>query len=119
MMACRIGPMACIPRHQKAARGARQPRLPTSCRALARILERLDQGLYDVVAGRIGFRLAPERALQRVHDRDAKIQSLDTLRRPVGRDVVARYAPHLLGVGLEEELEQALAEPIAHPIMEA
>jgi hypothetical protein len=45
-------------------------------------------------------------------------QSLDPLRRPLGADLGGRHAPDLLGVGLEEELEQPLAEPVGHPLLE-
>ena len=108
--------------HQNSAAALPDPGcggFPHHAGTLARILERPDQRLHDIVADRNGFWLAPERMFQRGHDCDAKIQSLDTLRRPVGGDFVAGHAPHFLGVGLEENLKQALAELIANPVVEA
>ena len=94
-------------------------RLPHHAGALARILEALDQRLHHRSAGRIGTAARLQRARQRVHDGDAQIEALDALRRPVGGNLVARHAPHLFGVGLEEHAEQPLAELVAHPVVEA
>ena len=47
-----------------------------------------------------------------------KRKTLDSLRRPVGRDLLAGHAPDFLGVALEESVEEAFAELIAHPIFE-
>ena len=58
---------------------------------------------------------APEHVL---HGR-RQIQILDALRGPVGADIAALHAPHLFGIGLEEDLEQPPAEPVAHPFLEA
>ena len=73
----------------------------------------------------VGFGLAgaltaaPQRALEPVDDGRGQIEALDALRRPIGGNLVARHAPHFLGVGLEENLEQPLAELVAHPFMES
>jgi hypothetical protein len=40
------------------------------------------------------------------------------LRRPVRRDFLAGHAPHFFSVALEEGVEEAFAELIAHPILE-
>ncbi len=45
-------------------------------------------------------------------------EPLDPLRGPVRGDLGARHAPHLLGVGLEEDGVQALAELVGHPLLE-
>ena len=92
-------------------------RFPHHARALARVLEALDQRLDHRPAG---FRraLGQQRLLQRLDHRDAEVEPLDALRRPVGGNLVARHAPHLLGVGLEEDREQLLAELVAHPFVE-
>ena len=55
---------------------------------------------------------------QRVLHRLAEREALDPLRCPVGRDLPALYSPHLLGVGLEEDLEQPSSEAVADPVLE-
>ena len=78
-----------------------------------RILKLVDQGLDHLALARLE---PPEQA---VHDRRDQAQALDPLRRPVGRDLAGRHAPDLLGVGLEEDLEEHAAEPIDDPVLEA
>lgn len=56
--------------------------------------------------------------LERGEDRVPQRKALDALRGPIGADLIARNAPHFFGVGLEENLEQALAESIGHPLRE-
>jgi hypothetical protein len=46
------------------------------------------------------------------------LEPLDALRRPLGADLVARHAPHLLGVGLEEGRVEATPEAVDHPLLE-
>ena len=53
-----------------------------------------------------------------VEDRPRERQALDALRGPFGADLGARDAPHLLRVGLEEDLEQPLAEAVGDPLLE-
>ncbi len=76
----------------------------------------LDQRL-DLLAALLRRGAARQRVAQRVRHRAPQIEALDALRRPVGRDLVAAHAPHLLGVGLEEDREQALAELVGHPVV--
>ena len=90
-------------------------RLPHHAGAAARILEGLDQRLDDLVAVlRAGLHL--DRAAQRVRHGAPQVEALDALRGPVGGDLLARHAPHLLGVGLEEDREQPVAELVRHPL---
>ena len=91
-------------------------RLPHHAGTAARILEALDQTLDH---RSVDLRLAcgQQRFLQRVHHRDAEIETLDALRGPVGGNLVAGHAPHFLGVGFEEDREQLFAELVAHPFM--
>ena len=93
-------------------------RVPHHAGTLARILERVDQGLDDLA---VLLRTAPraQRVAQRVRHRAPQVEALDALRGPVGRDLVAAHAPHLLGVGLEEDREQPLAELVGDPVVEA
>ena len=96
-----------------AARG----RLPHHARTLAGILERLDERLDLLAVGRTAS--GCDRVAQRVRHGAPQVEALDALRRPVGRDLVAAHAPHLLRVGLEEDGEQALAELVGDPVVEA
>ncbi len=59
--------------------------------------------------------VAPEHVL---HGR-RQIQILYALRGPIGSDLAAAHTPHLFGIGLEEDLEQPPAKPVAHPLLEA
>ena len=61
---------------------------------------------------------APRAAEQRIPERGHQIEVLDPLGCPRRADLRARHAPDLLGVGLEEDLEEAPAEPVAHPGVE-
>ena len=81
----------------------------------ARIAEALDEGLGG---GAVLLLAELQRAPHAVHHRAQQAQALDALRRPIGGDVIAAHAPHLLGVGLEEDGEEPLAELVAHPLME-
>ena len=55
---------------------------------------------------------------ERVDDRVAEREVLDPLRGPVGLDLGGRHAPHLLGVGLEEDAVEAPAEAGDDPALE-
>ncbi len=76
--------------------------LPHLAWAIAGVVEFRDQRL-DLVAA-----IAEERCLGGREER----QPLDSLRGPLRPDLGAGHAPHLLGVGLEEQVEQALAEAV-------
>ncbi len=82
--------------------------LPHLAGAVAGVVELGDQRL-DLVAP-----VAEEGRLRRREER----QALDPLGRPLGADLGGRDAPDLLGVGLEEEVEQALAEAVGDPLLE-
>ena len=82
-------------------------RLPHLAGAVARVVELLDQAL-DLVA------LVPEeRGLRGRGEREP----LDPLRRPLGAQLGGRHAPDLLRVRLEEELVEAAAEAVRHPLL--
>src|SRR5262249_26350157 len=53
-----------------------------------------------------------------VHDGGREAQALDPLRGPVRSDLLARDAPYLLSVGLEEGLVEFPAEAIDDPVLE-
>ncbi len=88
--------------------------LPTSCRAPARITKRFDQGFGAGATPR----LKSQGALHTINKRLRKIEPLDSLGRPIGRNLIAIHAPDLFGIGLEEDRKKPFAEFIAHPLME-
>ena len=95
--------------------------VPHHARTLARVLEALDQRLDDfAVVGRraIVEALRLHRVAQRVRHGRPEVEALDALRRPVGRNFIAAHPPHFLGVGLEENCEQPLAELVGDPVVE-
>ena len=83
-------------------------RLPHLARAEARVVELGDQRL-DLVAA-----VAEEGGLGGGEER----QALDALGGPLGAQLGARHAPHLLRVGLEEQRVEALAEAVGDPGLE-
>ena len=85
--------------------------LPHHAGSLSRIAEGVDEGLDRLL------RLHVSRE-ERVFQRGPQGQPPDPLRRPVRRDLLAGHPPDLLGVGLEEDVEQAPAEPVADPLCE-
>src|SRR3989304_271824 len=80
---------------------------PHHPRPEARIVELLDERLDD---------LLPLRPEERVADGDRERQALDALRRPLRANLRARDAPHFLGVRLEENAVELLAEAVGHPL---
>ncbi len=76
-----------------------------------RVLELLDQRLDGLAAGTAD----PER----VQGGADEAEALDPLRRPVGRDLGGGHPPDLLGVGLEEDVEEGPAEAVDDPVFEA
>jgi hypothetical protein len=83
-------------------------RLPHLAGPVAGVVELADEARVLVVLvaeeGRLG--------------RGEEVEVLDALRRPLGTDLRGRHPPHLLGVGLEEELEQPLAEAVRDPLLQ-
>ena len=51
-------------------------------------------------------------------NRRGQRQAFDSLRRPVGGYLRALHAPHLLGVGLEEDVEEPASELVRDPLFE-
>ena len=88
-------------------------RLPHHAGTPPRIAEALDQRGDELVR-----RLAAPARQQGSADRRRQREVPDPLRGAVGRDLRALHAPHLLGVGLEEDAEQSPAEAIADPLLE-
>ena len=110
----------CPAPHQDRSPGSVDPPcrlLPHHPRAEPRIAEGVDErrDLRRTIARPL-FRSALRQ--QRVPDRPGERQSANPLRRPVGGDVPALHPPDLLGVGLEEDLEQPPAEAVADPVFE-
>src|SRR5262245_27168031 len=91
-------------------------RPPNHAGALARVAEGVDERLDDlalVLPGRGGLLLE-----QGVPHGPPQRQPLDALGGPVGGDLPAAHPPDLLRVGLEEDVEQPLAELFADPVLE-
>src|SRR4029078_10306524 len=82
--------------------------LPHLARSVARVLELPDQRL-DLVAA-----VAEEGGLGGAEEG----QALDALGGPLGAQLRGRHAPHLLGVGLEEVVVEALAEAVGDPLLD-
>src|SRR5205085_322743 len=86
--------------------------------SLAGVAEAPDQSLDDIA----GFGTADcgwhDRAAQRVGHCAPKVEALDALRCPIGRNLVARHSPDFLRVRLEENREQPFAELIRYPFVE-
>ena len=78
------------------------------------IAEAIDQRLDD---GAIALGLPADTEAR--DDGLVEVEPLDALGGPIGGDIVAVHAPDLFGVGLEEDLEQAAAEVVDHPLLEA
>ena len=99
-------------RHDKVAR-----RVPHHSRSKARIAECFQQclGFHAV----IGFFVQTERPLEPVKDGGTEAQAFDALRCPVGGHFVARHAPHLFGVGFEEDRKQLVTKLVYRPILKA
>ena len=91
--------------------------VPHHARPEPRIAEGLEQRLDRLPV--VGPLVEPERALEPVGNRAPQAEALDALRGPVGAHLVARHAPHLLGVGLEEDRIEPLAELVDGPVLEA
>ena len=82
-------------------------RLPHLAGAVAGVVELRDQARDLVVL------VAEERGPGGAEEREV----LDPLRGPVGADLGRRDAPDLLGVGLEELVEEPAAEAVGHPLL--
>src|SRR5215472_13422604 len=85
--------------------------LPHLARPMHRVAEAVDQSLDDLAVATAKSK--------RTLDQRAHREILDTLRRPVGADLIARNAPNVLGVALEESLVEAAAEGVDNPVLEA
>src|SRR5262245_5736745 len=93
--------------------------LPHHAGPFARIPEAFDQRFDNGCASVLLGSLPPDGALERIHDSNAEIKTLDALCRPVRGNLVARHSPHLFSIGSEENREELLAELIAHPFVES
>src|SRR5208282_2817045 len=88
-------------------------RFPHHARPQPRIAESVDQRLDNLLAV---FRFAAGK--QRVLNRRSERESLNPLRGPIGGNLTAIHPPHLLGVGFEEDAEQALTKLVGDPVFE-
>ena len=88
-------------------------RLPEHPRPEPRVAEGANQRLDH--PGLARFRLGLP---QGVENRGLERQPLNALCGPVGGDFFAAHPPDFFRVGLEEDVEQPLAELIAHPVLE-
>src|SRR5262245_13368529 len=87
--------------------------LPHLSRPEAGVAEAIDESGHDLAAL---FRRAFGQ--QRAADHHPEVEALDALCRPVRRELFGADAPHLFGVGLEEDAVQPPAELVAHPVLE-
>ena len=88
----------------------RLPHLPGSA---SRVAKGVDQRLDD------GALAAPQRRRQdRIANHFHQVQAADPLPGPVGGQLAGRDPPDLLGIGLEKDLEQPMAELVGHPVFE-
>src|SRR5438270_10859751 len=85
------------------------PHLPG---AEPRVPELVDQSGHDLAAA-----AGPAAGQQRAAQDNPQVETLDPLRRPIGGQLFGADAPHLFGVGLEEDAEQAPPELVADPIL--
>src|SRR5262245_39071164 len=79
---------------------------PEHAGAAAWVTEGVDQRLDDLATLGGFLLLGP----QGVQDGGLQRESLDALSGPVGGDLLAAHSPDLFGVGLEEDVEEPLAE---------
>ncbi|EEF23573.1 conserved hypothetical protein [Ricinus communis] len=91
-------------------------RLPHHAGPQARVTERFQQCLRRHAV--VGPPAQAERTFHAVEYRGAQGQPLDALGRPIRGNLVARHAPHLFGIGLEKDREQAGAELVDDPVLE-
>src|SRR5688572_23313890 len=104
------------PSHPDAPAQLRHPPprgLPHHSRPQSGIAKCVKQCLDDLLAAAAG---SPGK--QAVHYRPSERKPLDALRRPIRRDLPAAHAPDLLGVGLEEDIEEPRAELVTYPVLE-
>ena len=114
----RASPPACSTATTRRSHAARSvPRATTWSRHVSHIIPGPNFGYWNSSMSDVMSRLvAPGQ--QRVDDGLAEREVLDALGRPVGLDLVGRHAPHLLGVGLEEDAVEAPAEARRRPALE-
>ena len=90
---------------------------PHHAGAKARVAEGFQQRLGRHTV--IGLLVETKAALETIDNSAPERQALDALGCPVRAHLVTRHAPHLLGVGLEEDRIEALAELVGGPVLEA
>ncbi len=88
-------------------------RFPHLAGAEPRVVEAVDQRLDHLAVP------LASRGQEGVQDGADQVESLDPLRGPFGGDFRGGHAPDLLGVRLEEDLEQHAAEAVDDPVLEA
>src|SRR5690606_17457918 len=76
--------------------------------------EALDEAGLGILLRYVAASLFHERVFKRLEDGEA----FDALCAPVGGDLVARHAPDLLGIRLEEGVVEFAAEPVDDEILE-
>ncbi len=74
-----------------------------------------EAGIKEITDQRLGSRRGLL-AFEGADDRLAQGEPLDALGCPVGADLIARDAPDLLRVALEEHVEELLAKTVRHPL---
>src|SRR5438270_6857805 len=87
--------------------------LPHLAGTKPRVSEAIDQRGHDL-APTLRLAIRKHRAAQH----DPQVEALDALRGPVGRQLLGADAPNLFRVSLEEDVEQAPPELVAHPVLE-
>ncbi len=93
--------------------------LPELAGAVHGIEELLDERGFRVLLREVAAaRLRAEGALEEVSDSAGERESFDALRTPLGADLIAAHAPHLLRVGLEEGEVELAAEAVDEEVFE-
>ena len=93
--------------------------LPELAGAVHGIEKLLDERGFCVLLREVAAALPhAERAFEEVSDSGGERESFDALRTPLGADLIAAHAPHLLRVGLEEGEVELAAEAVDEEVFE-
>src|ERR1017187_248563 len=78
----------------------------------------LDERSLCLLLSQVARLFASEGLLEEVQHYAFERQALDALGAPLGADLIARHAPDLFGIRLEEDQIQLLAKPVDNKVLE-